>query len=219
MDFKIGQKSTIYQLLCVKGSLTPVFQYFLLLSELLNFLQITPAAIVLTSDIDVHLHMNNSRYQYQLDFVRVRFFLETNAYRVVRARKGFGLMSAVASRYRMALNLFQRYQIKTKVSRRCCCSSVSLKKFAKHAMFCVKLFLCGFQRINFQMNNSACFKNKFLKFKNIFVCNLQHFDNSSCFETITLTYRFDDVFLNCQQLVSEAFTTKVATYCELFDVN
>jgi len=73
------------------------------------------SAIVLTSDIDVHLHMNNSRYQYQLDFVRVRFFLETNAYRVVRARKGFGLMSAVASRYRMALNLFQRYQIKTKL--------------------------------------------------------------------------------------------------------
>jgi len=71
--------------------------------------------IVLPSDIDYNFHMNNSRYQHQLDFVRIRFFLETGLMRIINARKASAVMTAISSRYRKSLNLFQRYKVKTKI--------------------------------------------------------------------------------------------------------
>lgn len=83
----------------------------LLLKQKIIFYQ----GIVSPSDIDMFLHMNNSRYGRAADFARTSYFVETGLARFLRDNNSFFVMSASAIRYRKSLGLFQKYMITTKV--------------------------------------------------------------------------------------------------------
>ena len=70
--------------------------------------------IVLPSDLDLWLHMNNSKYLREMDFARMGWGMETGVY---RARKSGAVivLNAASIRYRRSLQLFQRFVIKTRL--------------------------------------------------------------------------------------------------------
>lgn len=70
--------------------------------------------LVLTSDLDYMLHMNNARYLREADLARCNFFAR---YRLVRALthcRANTVLSASCSRYRQPLGLFERFDIHTR---------------------------------------------------------------------------------------------------------
>lgn len=71
--------------------------------------------IVLPSDLDYMLHMNNSKYLREMDFGRVGMFVERGLYAAVVRRGGFTVLAAHCIRYRRSLTLFQRFVLRTKV--------------------------------------------------------------------------------------------------------
>ena len=71
--------------------------------------------IVLPSDLDFMLHMNNSRYLRECDFGRFRLFYRTGLWRALHQSKATSVLAASTIRYRRSLHLFQRYTIKTRI--------------------------------------------------------------------------------------------------------
>ena len=71
--------------------------------------------IVLPSDLDFMLHMNNSKYLREMDFGRVGLNLEWGLGDVVRKLGGRIVLNAAAVRYRRSLQLFQTFVITTKI--------------------------------------------------------------------------------------------------------
>ena len=72
--------------------------------------------VVLLSDIDFQLHMNNSKYLREMDFNRVAMFQERGIYETLVALNARRLVVAALSvRYRRSLRLFERFTLKTKI--------------------------------------------------------------------------------------------------------
>lgn len=71
--------------------------------------------VVLPSDLDCMLHMNNSRYLREMDFGRVGLGLEWGIRDVVKKLGGRAVLNATAVRYRRSLTLFQRFVVKTRI--------------------------------------------------------------------------------------------------------
>ena len=72
--------------------------------------------VVLPSDIDFQLHMNNSKYLREMDFGRVAMFQERGIYDTLVALKAKRLVVAALSiRYRRSLKLFDRFTLKTRI--------------------------------------------------------------------------------------------------------
>ena len=71
--------------------------------------------VVLPSDLDHMLHMNNSKYLREMDFGRVGMFFERELYAAAKRNGGFLSLAAHCVRYRRSLTLFQRFVLRTQV--------------------------------------------------------------------------------------------------------
>ena len=70
--------------------------------------------IVLPSDIDALLHMNNSKYLREMDFGRLRTNYESGFREAIRPLGAVGVVAAISIRYRKSLQLFQRFTLSTR---------------------------------------------------------------------------------------------------------
>uniref|UniRef100_H2YYG6 Protein THEM6 n=1 Tax=Ciona savignyi TaxID=51511 RepID=H2YYG6_CIOSA len=72
-------------------------------------------SMVMPTDLDHFVHMNNARYQREIDFARWSFY-EDGGFITYLMKSGARLiMSSSVMRYRKSLEPFQRFTIKTKV--------------------------------------------------------------------------------------------------------
>ena len=71
--------------------------------------------IVLPSDLDFMMHMNNSKYLRECDFGRFRMFYRTGMWDALERRSSSVVAAAITIRYRRSLHLFQRFAIKTRI--------------------------------------------------------------------------------------------------------
>lgn len=71
--------------------------------------------IVLPSDLDLNMHMNNSKYLRECDFGRIHFWLTTGLNKVCTRLKARIVVNAVNIRYRRSLELFQSFELLTKL--------------------------------------------------------------------------------------------------------
>jgi acyl-CoA thioesterase FadM len=66
-------------------------------------------------DLDTNLHMNNGRYMTLLDLGRLDMLLRVGLARRTFRRKWYPVLAAVQLRYRKPLNLFQEFEIRTRI--------------------------------------------------------------------------------------------------------
>ena len=71
--------------------------------------------IVLPSDIDHHMHMNNSKYLREMDFGRIKIYFESGMLETTRRLGAATLVAAISIRYRRSLQLWERFTLSTKV--------------------------------------------------------------------------------------------------------
>lgn len=76
--------------------------------------------MVFPSDLDLYFHMNNARYQTQIDVARANFYLDCGLSNMFTTgsqlhKVPYLIVAATSSRYRKSLQLFQRYRIITRV--------------------------------------------------------------------------------------------------------
>lgn len=67
------------------------------------------------NDLDTNLHMNNGRYLTLLDLGRLDLLLRIGAAGPALRRKWYPVLAAVQLRFRRPLNLFQRFEIRTRM--------------------------------------------------------------------------------------------------------
>lgn len=72
-------------------------------------------SIVLPVDLDFLGHMNNARYLREAEFARCHFWAPYKIRYVLHALKGYMVMTASCCRYRRALNVFERFDIHTRI--------------------------------------------------------------------------------------------------------
>ena len=75
----------------------------------------TVQGVVLPFDLDLQLHMNNSKYLREMDFGRIRHILSTNFYRHLTRLGGSLVVGATMIRYRRSLQLWQRFTLQTQI--------------------------------------------------------------------------------------------------------
>lgn len=71
--------------------------------------------LVLPSDLDLQLHMNNAKYLREMDFGRIHHFVCTNFYRALRALGGNLVVGATTIRYRRSLQPLQWFSLTTRI--------------------------------------------------------------------------------------------------------
>ncbi len=71
--------------------------------------------IVLPSDLDLNLHMNNSKYLREMDFGRIFHIVMTGLYDAVKAERALITVAAINIRYRRSLQLWDRFQLHTRL--------------------------------------------------------------------------------------------------------
>ena len=71
--------------------------------------------IVLPSDIDIYMHMNNAKYLREFDLSRMSMMFSNGCWEALRKKGGFILVNAGNIRYRRPMKLFQRYTIETQL--------------------------------------------------------------------------------------------------------
>ena len=71
--------------------------------------------IVLPSDLDAFLHMNNSKYLKEFDLARIEMAAQIGFLEVLKKHRGLFVVGAGNIRYRKSLKLFQTYSIKTRI--------------------------------------------------------------------------------------------------------
>lgn len=71
--------------------------------------------LVLPSDLDHMFHMNNARYQREMDFGRIGLAVERGMVDVLRTVGGFMVLNAASIRYRRSLHVFERFTLSTRV--------------------------------------------------------------------------------------------------------
>jgi len=67
------------------------------------------------TDLDTNLHMNNGRYLTLMDLGRLDLLLRNGAIRHVMAQKWYPVLASCHIRFRRSLNLFQRFEIRTRI--------------------------------------------------------------------------------------------------------
>jgi YbgC/YbaW family acyl-CoA thioester hydrolase len=67
------------------------------------------------NDLDTNLHMNNGRYLTLMDLGRLDLLLRNGAIRHVMAQKWYPVLASCHIRFRRPLNLFQRFEIRTRI--------------------------------------------------------------------------------------------------------
>ena len=70
---------------------------------------------VLPPDLDLNMHMNNSRYLKAMDYGRFAFILRTGVLRVCAKRRWRAVAGAIDIQFRRSLQPFDRYVLKTKL--------------------------------------------------------------------------------------------------------
>ena len=71
---------------------------------------------VLPNDIDINLHMNNGRYLTICDLTRVDMFIRTGLAKTMVSEKWMPVISEHTMKYKKALKLFQKYEIRMEVT-------------------------------------------------------------------------------------------------------
>ncbi|NOX92469.1 MAG: acyl-CoA thioesterase [Gammaproteobacteria bacterium] len=71
---------------------------------------------VLPNDIDINLHMNNGRYLTICDLTRVDMFIRTGLAKTMINEKWMPVISEHTMKYKKALTLFQKYEIKMEIT-------------------------------------------------------------------------------------------------------
>ena len=71
--------------------------------------------MVLPSDLDAFLHMNNSKYFKEFDLSRISMAAEIGFLEVLKKHGGIFVVGAGSISYKKAMKLFQRYLIKTRI--------------------------------------------------------------------------------------------------------
>lgn len=71
--------------------------------------------IVLPTDLDFNMHMNNGRYFTIMDLGRLDFLLRSGFAKTVREFKSVPILAASLIRYRFPLNPFQKYTLETHI--------------------------------------------------------------------------------------------------------
>jgi acyl-CoA thioesterase FadM len=67
------------------------------------------------NDLDTNLHMNNGRYMTLLDLGRLDLLLRIGAAVPAFRRRWYPVLAAVQLRYRKPLNLFEKFEIRTRI--------------------------------------------------------------------------------------------------------
>ncbi len=70
---------------------------------------------VFPNDIDINLHMNNGRYLTICDLTRVDMFIRTGLAKTMINEKWMPVISEHTMKYKKALTLFQKYEIKMEI--------------------------------------------------------------------------------------------------------
>jgi len=71
---------------------------------------------VLPNDIDINLHMNNGRYLTICDLTRVDMFIRTGLAKTMIDENWMPVISEHTMKYKKALKVFQKYEIKMEVT-------------------------------------------------------------------------------------------------------
>ena len=71
--------------------------------------------IVLPSDIDHHMHMNNSKYLREMDFGRLKIYFESGLFKAMIKLKSSTCIAAISIRYRRSLQLWEKFTLSTKL--------------------------------------------------------------------------------------------------------
>ena len=71
--------------------------------------------VVFPSDVDNHMHMNNSKYLREMDFGRLNVYLESGLLEAARKFGAVTLVAAISIRYRKSLQLWERFTLKTRI--------------------------------------------------------------------------------------------------------
>ncbi len=67
------------------------------------------------NDLDTNFHMNNGRYLTLMDLGRLDLLLHLGAVRIVFKKKWFPVLAGLEVRFRRPLNLFQKFEIHTRI--------------------------------------------------------------------------------------------------------
>jgi acyl-CoA thioesterase FadM len=70
---------------------------------------------VLPNDLDTNLHLNNGRYLTLMDLGRVDLLIRLGVVREMRRRRWGGVVASLTVRFRRPLNLFQRFDLRTRL--------------------------------------------------------------------------------------------------------
>lgn len=70
---------------------------------------------VLPNDIDLNLHMNNSRYLTICDLIRVDLFVRTGLVSAMMSEKWMPVICELTMKYKKPLKLFQQYEVQLQV--------------------------------------------------------------------------------------------------------
>lgn len=70
---------------------------------------------VLPNDLDVFMHMNNSRYLALMDLGRLDLILRNGIANNMRKKKWYPIVGVVQMRYRKSLNPLQGYRLKSRI--------------------------------------------------------------------------------------------------------
>ena len=70
--------------------------------------------VVLPNDLDINMHMNNSRYLTVMDLGRVEFSMATQIFHLSRKKKLVGIVGKINIEYLRPLKLWQKYTITTR---------------------------------------------------------------------------------------------------------
>jgi len=71
---------------------------------------------VLPNDIDINLHMNNGRYLTICDLTRIDMFIRTGLAKTMINEKWTPVISEHTMKYKKALTLFQKYEVKMEIT-------------------------------------------------------------------------------------------------------
>ena len=71
--------------------------------------------MVLPSDVDLHLHMNNSKYLREMDFGRIQMYLQSGIRQEASKHRAATLVAAISIRYRKSIQLWERFSLSTKL--------------------------------------------------------------------------------------------------------
>ncbi|XP_003383380.1 PREDICTED: protein THEM6-like [Amphimedon queenslandica] len=77
--------------------------------------ELVTKGVVMPSDLDFNLHMNNSKYLREMDFGRFAIYIEKGLRKALGHHSAVMLVGAISIRYRRSLQLFQKFEVHTRI--------------------------------------------------------------------------------------------------------